>query len=115
MTVLARNLGLLQANDLSISIIAPTLAVPFNVSLTGQVGTEPFSIYVTLSRNEASPNGPRLPEGNGEPRRLERDTESDAYGENGERMPYHPARPRQLRTGEFARDAFDRDAWGPVS
>jgi hypothetical protein len=112
---LARNLGLLQANDLSISIIAPTLAVPFNVSLTGQVGTEHFSIYVTLSRNEASPNGPKLPEGNREPRKPERDTESDAYGENGERMPYHPARPRQLRTGELARDAFDRDARGPVS
>ena len=95
MTGLARNLGLLQANDLSISIIAPTLAVPFNVSLTGQLGTEHFFICVTLSRNEASPNGPKLPEGNREPRKPERDTESDAYGESGERMPYHPARPRQ--------------------
>ena len=31
----------------------------------------------------------------------EPDADSDLYGENGERMPYYPARPRQQRSDEL--------------
>ena len=115
MTVLATNPDLFQTTDLSMSIIVSYPAIPLSISLTGQLGAKHFSVHVTLSRNEASPNGPKHSEGSGEPCKPERETESAAYGENGERMPYHPARPRESRSGALARDAFDRDARGPVS
>ena len=97
MTVLTRNLGVVQANDLSISIIAPSLAIRLNLLLTGQLGTERFSIHLTLIESRALPKDPKPPEGCCEPRKLEPDTESDEYGENGERMPYYPARPNNAR------------------
>jgi hypothetical protein len=34
--------------------------------------------------------------------------EGDLYGENGERMPYYPARPRQEGPHEFV---WDQNAW----
>jgi hypothetical protein len=36
------------------------------------------------------------------------DADGDLYGENGERMPYYPARPRQQRSYELA---WDPNAW----
>ena len=38
----------------------------------------------------------------------EPDADSDLYGENGERMPYYPARPRQQPPYELA---WDPNAW----
>ena len=38
----------------------------------------------------------------------EADAEGDLYGENGERLPYYPARPRQQRSYELA---WDQSAW----
>ena len=39
----------------------------------------------------------------------EADADGDLCGENGERMPYYPARPRQLPPYELA---WDRNGWG---
>jgi hypothetical protein len=97
MSVLTRNLGVVQANDLSISIIASSLAIPLNLLLTGQLGAERSYIHLTLIESRALPKDPKPPEGCCEPRKSERDTESDEYGENGERMPYYPARPSIAR------------------
>jgi hypothetical protein len=36
------------------------------------------------------------------------DADGDLYGENGERMPYYPARPRQQRSYELV---WDQNAW----
>jgi len=99
MTVLARNSGVLQAADHSISIIASPPAMPLNILLSGQLGTEHFSIHVTLIGSGPLPTGPKLREGGSEPRKPESDTDTDEYGENGERMPYYPARPRELCSG----------------
>ena len=38
----------------------------------------------------------------------EADAEGDLYGENGERMPYYPARPRQQGPYELV---WDQNAW----
>ena len=38
----------------------------------------------------------------------EADADGDLYGENGERMPYYPARPRQQPPYELA---WDQNAW----
>jgi hypothetical protein len=38
----------------------------------------------------------------------EAEAEGDLYGENGERMPYHPARPRQQGPYELV---WDQNAW----
>jgi len=88
MIVLKKNLCRPQSTDLSISIIASSPAMPFDVSQTGQLGTEQSSMHVTPIARRASPNGAKPLEGSRGACKRERDMEDDAYGENGERMPY---------------------------
>jgi hypothetical protein len=108
MTALAKQLGLFQATDLTISIAAPTATMALNVRLSEQLGKEHFSIDVTLIEAPTPRESAKSREGGGEPRRPERDPEGDVYGENGERMPYYPARPSQSRSGEVAGNPLRR-------
>ena len=97
MTALARNLSLFPVTGLTLSITTPTGSVAVHVRMTKQLSQEHFdSIDVALTDSAALNAVGR------EQHRPERDPEGDAYGENGERMPYYPARPRELRSGVVA-------------
>jgi hypothetical protein len=96
MTALARNLSLSPGTALTLSITTPTGSVTVHVRMTKQLSQEHFeSIDVALTDSAALAAA-------GSEHRPERDPEGDAYGENGERMPYYPARPRELRSGVVA-------------
>jgi hypothetical protein len=111
--MLAKHLGLSQVTGLTISIAAPTATMMLNTLLTGQFGREHFSIEITLTEAQAAPLSSKARDGGSESPSPERDPEGDVYGENGERMPYHPARPRQFCSEELARDPLRRDR-GPA-
>ena len=97
MTALARNLSLFPGTALTLSITTPTGSVSVHVRMTKQLSHDHFdSIEVTLTDIAA------LAAAASERHRPERDPEGDAYGENGERMPYYPARPRELLSGVVA-------------
>jgi hypothetical protein len=97
MTALARNLSLFPGTALTLSITTPTGSVAVQVRMTKQLSQEHFdSIEVSLTDSAA------LAAAGSERHRPERDLEGDAYGENGERMPYYPARPRELPSGVVA-------------
>ena len=111
MTALARNLSLFPGTGLTLSITTPTGRVAVHVRMTKQLSQEHFdSIDVALTDSAALNAVGR------EQHRPERDPEGDAYGENGERMPYYPARPRELRSGVVAGALLCRSGAGdPVS
>lgn len=111
MTALARNLSLFPGTGLTVSFTTPTGSVAVHVRMTKQLSQEHFdTIDVALTDSAA------LPAAGSEQHRPERDPEGDAYGENGERMPYYPARPRELRSGVFAGALLCRRGAGhPVS
>ena len=111
MTALARNLSLFPGTALTLSITTPIGSVAVHVRMTKQLSQEHFdSIDVALTDSAALNAVGR------EQHRPERDPEGDAYGENGERMPYYPARPRELRSDVVAgalpsrSGAVDRDS-----
>lgn len=58
------------------------------------LSSDHFSIDTALIEAWTRPNSSKLREDRAEPPQLESDAEGDLYGENGERMPYYPARPR---------------------
>lgn len=96
MTVSSRRLGLFQASGLVISIAAPTATMALNVRLSEQLDKEYFTVEVTLTGAPTLPKSPKPREGSGEPPSTGCVPDSDAYGENGERMPYYPARLREF-------------------
>ena len=112
MNMPVKQLRLSQVTGLTTSIAAPTATMMLNTLLT-ELGGEHFSIEITLTEARAAPLSSKPRDGGSESPRPERDPESDVYGENGERMPYHPARPRQFCSEELARDPLRRDR-GPA-
>ena len=96
MTLSAKRLGLFQATELTISIAAPTATMALKVRLSEELGKEYFTVEVALMEAPALPKSPKPREGSGEPPSPECIPDSDAYGENGERMPYYPARRREF-------------------
>ena len=105
MTALARKLSLSHGSSLTLSIATSAAKIAFNVQLAEPLGSDHFSIKISLTEAPSlEVLEPR--ECDGELREPERDAESDAYGENGERMPYYPARSRELHPGEPARTAL---------
>ena len=84
-----------ETGSLTIRIAGPVRVV-LDISLTEQRGKGYFAIDVALVEASA------LPEVGRKPPRPELDAEEDVSGENGEKMPYHPAHPRQQRSGEIA-------------
>jgi hypothetical protein len=109
MNMPVKQLRLSQVTGLTTSIAAPTATMMLNTLLTGQLGREDFSIEIALTEARAAPLSSKPRDGGSELPRPERDPEGDVYGENGERMPYHPARPRQPCSDELARDPLRRD------
>jgi hypothetical protein len=94
---MARNLSLFPGTALTLSIRTPIGSVAVHVRMTKQLSQEHFdSIDVALTDSAA------LAAAGSERHRPERDPEGDAYGENGEQMPYYPARPREFRSGVVA-------------
>jgi hypothetical protein len=79
-----------------ISIAAPAATMALDVRLSEELGKEYFAVEVTLMGAPTLPKSPKPLEGSGEPRSPECVADSDAYGENGERMPYYPARRREF-------------------
>src|SRR5215469_12385625 len=108
MNMPAKQLCLSQVTGLTISIAAPTATMMLNTLLTGQFGREHFSIEITLTEAQAAPQSLKPLDSGSEAPRPERDPEGDVYGENGERMPYDPARHRQFCSEELARDPLRR-------
>jgi hypothetical protein len=97
MTALARKLCLFPGMALTLSITTPTGSVAVHVRMTNQLSQEHLdSIDVALTDSAA------LAAAGSDPHRPEGDPGGDAYRENGERMPYYPARPRELRSGVVA-------------
>jgi hypothetical protein len=96
MTVSARRLGLFQATDLMISIAASTATMALNVRVSEELGKEYFTVEVTLMEAPTLPKSPKPGEGSRQPPSPKCIPDSDAYGENGERMPYYPARLREF-------------------
>ena len=84
----------LLASDVAKRFFAAVLSQPRVEAL---LSNDHFSVDRALIEAWTFPKGVEPRHGSGEPPKLERDAEGDLYGENGERMPYHPARPRQLR------------------
>jgi hypothetical protein len=115
MTTLARKLSLSQGTSLTLLFAAPAVKIAFNIQAVEPLGGEHFAIDITLTETPALLEVSKSRGRDNEPRLPERDTESDDCGENGERMPYHPARPRELRTGEVTGHVCDRNSRGPVS
>ena len=77
-------------------ISAPTETMALNVRLSEQLGKGYFTVEVTLMRAPTLPGSPKPREGSGEPPSTGCGSDSDAYGENGDRMPYDPARRREF-------------------
>src|SRR6516164_584373 len=107
MNMPAKQHRLSQATGLTISIAAPTATMMLNTLLTGQ--REHFFIEIALTEAQAAALRSKPRDGGSESPSPERDPEGDVYGENGERMPYHPARPREFCSEELARDPLRRD------
>ena len=115
MNMQAKQLRLSQVTGLTISIAAPTATMMLNTLLTGQLEREHFSIEITLTEAQAASQSLKPLDGGSEAPRPERDPEGDVYGENGERTPYHPVRPRQFCSDELSRNPCRRDgALSPV-
>src|SRR5215472_3795723 len=84
----------LLASNIAERFVAAVLSQPRVEAL---LSNEHFSVDRALIEAWTFPRSVEPRDGSDQPPKLERDAESDLYGENGERMPYHPARPRQLR------------------
>ena len=63
----------------------------------GQTG----GLFGYVSYEALVPEGHPLRAIHGDQPRPDHDAEGDLYGENGERMPYYPAHPRQQRSDEL--------------
>src|SRR6516162_4208586 len=100
MTASAGKVRSFEAGSLTITIAA-SIQMALNISLTEQRDKGHFAIDVALVEAPPLPERSKRREVGREPPRPEPDAEEDAYGENGEKTPYHPARLRQLQLGEF--------------
>ena len=114
MTASAGKGRLLEAGGLTITIAGP-IRMALNVALPEQLDKGNVVTDVALVEAPALPASSERREPDREPGEPERDAEEDVYGENGEKKPYHPARPRRPRSGEQAGAPSDRAvASGPV-
>src|SRR5262249_40026804 len=90
---MTEKLGMLETARLTIAIAAPAARRVLSISPVEQLGREHLSIDVALIETKTLPERSK-PRG-GAPPGPAHDSQEDVYGENGERMPYHPARPRR--------------------
>ena len=99
---MTEKLGMLEAARLTISIAAPAARMVLSISPVEQPGREHVSIDVALIETGTLPQ--RSKPRSGEPPGPAPDSQEDVYGGNGERMPYHPARPRRPGSRPLAGD-----------
>ena len=99
---MTEKLGMLEAARLTIAIAAPAARMVLSISPVEQPAKEHLSIDVALIETETLPERSK-PRG-GEPPEPAHDSQDDVYGENGERMPYHPARLRRPGSRPLAGD-----------
>jgi hypothetical protein len=59
------------------------------------LSNEYFSVDRARIEAWTMPKSLQIRDGSGEPPKPGRDEDDDLYGENGEKMPYYPARPRR--------------------
>ena len=93
MTAPARKLGPFEAGSFTITIAGP-IRMALNLSLPEQLDNGHFVIGVALVKAAGLPAASERREADREPPGPEHHPEDDIYGENGEKTPYHPARPR---------------------
>ena len=93
MTASAGKVRLFDTRTLTITIAGPR-RIALDVSLPEPLDKGHFSIDVALVEAAVLPAASERRETDHEPPGWERNREEDAYGENGEKTPYHPARPR---------------------
>jgi transposase len=90
----------LLKSDAAAQFLAAVLSQPRVESL---LSNQHFSVDSALIETWTKPDGLDLRNGRAESPQPESGGEDDLYGENGERMPYYPARPRQRTLAEQPR------------
>ena len=90
--VFTKNRELLLASDVARQFLVAVLSQPRVSSL---LSNEHFSLNGRLIETWTLTKSMKPREGACDPSRTDRDADGDLYGENGEKMPYYPARPRQ--------------------
>ena len=91
--VVAKNRKQLLASNVSRQFFAAVLSEPRVLSL---LSNEHFSIDGKLIETWTVARSLKPWKGAADPPRPDCDGEGDLYGENGEKMPYHPARARPI-------------------
>ena len=92
MKVFTENREQLLASDMATQFLVAVLSHPRVASL---LSNEHFSLDGRLIETWTSTKSMKPGEGAGDRSRPDRDADGDLYGENGEKMPYYPARPRR--------------------
>ena len=90
--VFTKNREQLLASDVARQFLVTVLSQPRVSSL---LSSEHFSLDGRLIETWTSTKSMKPGEGASDPSRTDCGAEGDLYGENGEKMPYYPARPRQ--------------------
>ena len=90
--VFTKNREQLLASDVARQFLAAVLSQPRVSSL---LSNEYFSLDGRLIETWTLMKSVKLREGASDRSRTDRDADDDLYGENGEKTPYYPARPRQ--------------------
>jgi len=90
--VFTKNREQLLASDVARQFLVTVLSQPRVSSL---LSSEHFSLDGRLIETWTSTKSMKPGEGAGDRSRPDRDADGDLYGENGEKMPYYPARPRR--------------------
>jgi transposase len=83
----------LLASDVAAQFLAAVLSEPRVEALLSNAS---FSVDRALIEAGTTPKCLPRQDGSTQLPKLERDEEDDLYGENGEKKPYYPARPRQM-------------------
>jgi transposase len=90
--VFTKNRERLLASDMAAQFFTAVLSEP-RVEVLLSNGY--FSVDRARIEAWTMPKSLKSRNGSGEPPKVERDEDDDLYGENGEKMPYYPARPRR--------------------
>ena len=96
--VFTNNCEPVLASDVAGQFLAAVVSHPRVERL---LSNEHFSVDTTVVESWGLAKRLKPRGGHGEQPRPGHDAEGDLYGENGERMPYYPARPRQQRSDEL--------------
>jgi hypothetical protein len=102
MTTLVTSLGRFQTTGNTVSIASPVATLTRDVSSKEQCSEGHFSVDLTPIEAPGLPDHLKPSDAAALPR-PQCNPEDYVYGEDGERLPYHPARLRQPNSGGLAR------------